>query len=203
MSDQEPGAAGKHRGPGRPRRTQSEDRVLAAVNELIASGTEVTVRSVVEASGVSRGSIYRRWPGIIDLVAAALDHGREPYRLPRGGSLLDSVLHSLSGDQEALPGQYSEDRLRTRLRLSLSDQRLQRTYWEAHVARRREGLVALLREGIASGELREDLDIESSIDLISGVSYYQIVVRGESLQSPGTRERVREAVRIAWRGMLR
>lgn len=193
---------GTRRRPGRPRAAGHDEKILAAAVELLERGQDVTVSRVVEVSGVSRAAIYRRWPSMTDLVAAALDVGREPYTISLEGDLLTNLLAALSPDTRAAGRDYPERRFRLRLRLALSDRRLAQAYWRSHVARRRSGLVAVLREGIARGELRDDLDLEASMDLITGVFYYQYVVRGESLTDPVVVDRCREAVRTAWRGML-
>ncbi|NUL44406.1 TetR/AcrR family transcriptional regulator [Cellulosimicrobium funkei] len=189
------------RGPGRPRDEGHDERIISAAVELMERGEEITVNRVVEVSGVSRSAIYRRWPSMTDLLSAALDHGRAAQVIPVEGDLLENVLNAYSVVPEAVGAEYSEDRLRLRLRLAISDRRLAKAYWRSHVSRRREGMSALLREGIARGELREDIDIDACIDLINGVFYYQFVVRGESLQTPDAIERCRAAIKIVWSGM--
>jgi AcrR family transcriptional regulator len=171
------------------------------VIDLMERGEEITVSRVVAASGVSRAAIYRRWPSMTDLVAAALDRGREPYVIPTEGDLLENVLDAFTGSGRRGGKGYSEDRFRLRMRLAMSDRRVQRAYWRSHVAMRRPAMAAVLREGVARGELRADLDVEAGIDLINGAVYYQLVVRGASLDEEETRARCREAIRIAWRGM--
>ncbi|PFG41654.1 TetR family transcriptional regulator [Isoptericola jiangsuensis] len=189
------------RRPGRPRVEGHDERILAAAVELLDAGEDVTVGRVVARSGVSRAAIYRRWPSLTDLVAAALDHGREPYAVPLDGDLLENLLTVFApGSATAGPG-YSEERFRLRLRLALSDRRLARAYWRSHVARRRPGLEAVLRAGIERGELRADLDLDACMDLLTGVVYYQYVVRGESLDDPQVVQRCRTAIRVAWQGM--
>jgi AcrR family transcriptional regulator len=189
------------RRPGRPRAAGHDERILAAAVELVESGEEVTVGKVVERSGVSRAAIYRRWPGMTDLVAAALDNGREPYDISLDGDLLANLLAAFTPDAHPAAGGYSEERFRLRLRLALTDRRLAQAYWRSHVARRRPGLEAVLRAGIERGELRDDLDLDACMDLLTGVVYYQYVVRGESLDDPQVVRRCREAIRVAWHGM--
>ncbi|QIK62694.1 TetR/AcrR family transcriptional regulator [Leucobacter viscericola] len=188
------------RRPGRPRTQTLDERVLEGVSALLESGETLSVRRVVEASGVSKAAIYRRWPGITELIAAALDRGRTPYGISLSGDLLENLLEAFSSDGAEVG--YSEERLRTRLRLSLADRDLQQTYWNSHITRRRAGLLELLQLGVARGELRADLDFDACCDLITGVFYYQVVVRGDSLSDPATRDRCRAALRVAWRGML-
>ena len=197
-------AQSPRRGPGRPRNGDIDAQVLNAALELIDAKEEVTAARIVERSGVSRAALYRRWPSLTTLVAAALDVGREvPPPLPTDGDLGEAVLDSLLGSPSG-PGplDYPEERFRQRIRLAMTDRALQRTYWTSHVSRRRAPIENALRTGIERGELRADLDPEACFDLIAGVFYYQLVVRGENLDNETTRARCRSALHVAWQGML-
>lgn len=193
------GATGRR--PGRPRDTELQERVLRSVVELIDDGVTVTVSAVVERSGVSRAAIYRRWETLDTLTAAALDVGRKVVRPPDGIPLREafkSVYPQPGGTQIS---EFPEGRLRQRLLLALADTDLQRQYWRGHVSRRREPLLELLQRGREQGEVRADADLEATLDLLSGVFYYQVVARGESLSNPETLERCNAAMDIIWRGI--
>lgn len=79
---------------------------------------------------------------------------------------------------------------------------MQVSLWRSHVAKRRTAVMEVLRAGIERGILRPDTDIEASIDLINGVFYYQIVVRGCAFDDPDAMARCREAFETAWRVMI-
>lgn len=193
-----------HRGPGRPRDTDMDPQIVAAVLELIDAEEEVTVSRVVERSGVSRAALYRRWPSLTTLIAAALDVGRTvPPELPVGGDLRETLFTSLIGSPTSISASgYSEARFRQRIRLVMADRALQRAYWESHVSRRRGPVERALRSGIERGILREDLDVEAAFDAIAGAAYYQSIVRGDPLESADARRRLAAAFDITWRGMV-
>ena len=65
----------------------------------------------------------------------------------------------------------------------------------------REVLDALCA-GIEQGVLRADLDVQAAFDLIAGVFYHQLVMRGERVDESATHARCRAALDVAWRGML-
>ncbi|TDP89307.1 TetR family transcriptional regulator [Leucobacter luti] len=192
------------RGPGRPRDEELDERLRAATLALIDAEEEVTVSKVLAESGVSRAGLYRRWPSLATLIAAALDTGRVmPPDLPETGNLRELVVESMFGDPILTASDRAvEARMRQRIRLVMADRELQRTYWEGHVSRRRVPLERALAAAVARGELRTDLDPAAAFDAIAGVAYYQIVVRGESLREPEVQERVRTALELVWRGML-
>src|SRR4029078_9556601 len=58
---------------GRPRAEGVEERVLESTREIVAPGgyRATTVDDIARRAGVSRGSIYRRWPSKGVLVYAA------------------------------------------------------------------------------------------------------------------------------------
>lgn len=191
------------RGPGRPRESGHDGRIMQAALALIDNDQPVTVNAVVAASGVSRAALYRRWPSMTDLIAAALDHGRSYASISTEGNIkqniIDAMFHRVPDTRGAA---YPERRLRRRLALGLADRDLQLSLWRSHVGRRRTAMVEVLRAGIERGVLRPDTDIEASIDLMNGVFYYQIVVRGCVFDDPRAMARCREAFETVWRGMV-
>lgn len=202
--EREAGAAVRR--PGRPRDEEIDGQIVTATLEIIDAGEEVTVSRVVARSGVSRAALYRRWPSLTLLIAAALDVGREvPPEYPVDADLHEILLAGLGlgadGVAPSAPG-YSEARFRQRIRLVMADRALQKTYWQSHVSRRRVPLQNALRTGIARGELRADLDVEACFDAIAGVAYYQLVVRGDRVSDPAVVERMRAAIEVIWRGMV-
>lgn len=96
---------------------------------------------------------------------------------------------------------YPEGRIRQRLLLALADPDLQHQYWKRHVSRRREPLLAILEQARERGEVRDDVDLEAALDLLSGVYYYQIVARGADLGDPKTLKRCGAAMDIIWDGI--
>lgn len=175
---------------------------MVATLALVDDGAPVTLNRVVAGSGVSRAAIYRRWPSLTALLAAALDRGRTVVPVPHQGGLRERLLGLYLGDPARLAGSYTDARFRRRLQLTLADRALQRAYWDAHVHRRRLPVTELLRQGVATGELRADLDLEATIDLINGVFYYQWIVRGVNPTEAEARARCAAALDVVWRGMV-
>ncbi|MDQ7879524.1 TetR/AcrR family transcriptional regulator [Microbacterium sp. QXD-8] len=191
------------RGPGRPRDEELDRQILDGALALIDDGESVTVRRLVQRSGVTRAAIYRRWPSLTALVAAALDVGRTvPPDIPLDGDLRECIRAAMFGGQSVSLVGYSEERFRQRIRLAMADRELQKAYWTSHVARRRSSMERALAAGIERGVLRDGLDPATCFDLLAGVVYYQLVVRGTELSDPVVWQRCQDAFDIAWRGML-
>jgi AcrR family transcriptional regulator len=202
-----PAASTTRRTPGRPRDEDLDGQIIEATLALIDAEEEVTVARVIARSGVSRAALYRRWPSLTSLIAAALDVGRVvPPELPTTGDLRTAVLTSIVGDVGASVAPaavgYSEARFRQRIRLVMADRALQKAYWTSHVARRRVPMERALRAGVDRGLLRADLDVPACFDAIAGAAYYQLVVRGDRFEDPEAQARLRAAFDVVWRGML-
>lgn len=199
-SRREPG----RRGPGRPRDEDLDQLIVDATLVLIDAGEEVTVSRVVAGSGVSRAALYRRWPSLTTLIAAALDVGRVvPDELPLDGDLRDALFASmLQGAGSVTLSGYTDERFRQRIRLVMADRTLQQAYWSSHVARRRVPMENALRHGVERGILRADLDVAACFDAMAGAAYYQVVVRGDRLDDPATGARMHAALEVIWRGMV-
>ncbi|MFF0818332.1 TetR/AcrR family transcriptional regulator [Rhodococcus sp. NPDC003318] len=192
------------RGPGRPRNDDLDARIIEATLAIIDADEEVTVSRIVAHCGVSRAALYRRWPSLTALIAAALDVGRTvPPEFPTDGDLRATVFDAMLGDPTSVRASgYSDLRFRQRIRLVMADRSLQKAYWSSHVARRRVPIENLLRAGIKRGILRSDLDLEACLDAVAGAGYYQVVVRGEHIDDPAVHARLRGALEVVWRGML-
>lgn len=192
-----------HRSPGRPRDTTLEATVLAATVDLLLERDtrDVTVAAITERSGVSRAAVYRRWSSREELLASALDSVRSGIDLARGATSLETILASYEQAAVAVDSRVIS-LVKKRVALGLENESLRALSWERHVSRRRDPIAHEIRRGIEAGELKPDLDVEAMIDLISGLYYYQFVVRGPS-PAEEARSRVRAAVKLVWEGALR
>ncbi|MFD1491261.1 MULTISPECIES: TetR/AcrR family transcriptional regulator [Microbacterium] len=79
---------------GRPRDPDVERSILNATQELLIDKgyAGMTVADVARAAGSSKAAIYRRWPGKIDLVVAAVRALASRGATPDTGSLRDDLV---------------------------------------------------------------------------------------------------------------
>ena len=93
-----------------PRPNSSTDEILVTTVQLIAEldVSGVTVDLVAEKTGVSKATIYRRWPSRDDVVAAAFQSITSRIDVPDTGSVRDDLITLLLGFRtqtfRALPG---------------------------------------------------------------------------------------------------
>jgi AcrR family transcriptional regulator len=155
---------------GRPRSAQANRAIIDAALDLFAeSGAEgLCIENVAAKAGVGKATIYRRWPGKEDLLLDALASLRAPLPEPTGESVRDDLVAML----EAMRTESVDPRRARQFALLLGDgvryPRLIERYIETVVEPRRDVFRAVLRRGIATGELRENANIEIAVDMLTG-----------------------------------
>jgi AcrR family transcriptional regulator len=155
---------------GRPRSEQADHAIIEAALDLFAeSGAEgLCIEKVAARAGVGKATIYRRWPGKEDLLLDALAALKLPLPEPKGESVRDDLVLLL----DAMRSEAVDPRQVRQFALLLGEgeryPRLLDRYVEAVVEPRRDVFRAVLRRGMATGELREETNIELAVDLLTG-----------------------------------
>jgi AcrR family transcriptional regulator len=163
-------ASPEPRRPGRPRSAHADQAIMAAALDLFAEcGPDALgIEQVAARAGVGKATIYRRWPGKEDMLLDAL--AALPSELPQPQG--KSVRADLSALLAAICREAADPR-RARLFALLQGEgarypRLAARYVELVVQPRRTLVQSVLRRGVATGELREDTDIEAATILLNG-----------------------------------
>ncbi len=91
---------------GRPRRSETDEQIVRATQELIREHgpAAVNVAAVSTRSGVARTTIYRRYEDRQALLAAALEPIAEPGGPPAGHSVSEKIAWVLARTEEVLLG---------------------------------------------------------------------------------------------------
>jgi len=162
----------RHRRPGRPRSEQAERAIIDAALSLFAeSGPDgLCMEQVAARAGVGKATIYRRWPGKEDLLLDALAALKTPLPEPRGRSVREDLVAVL----DAMCGDTADPRRARQLSLLQGEgakyPRLMARLIETVVEPPREVVRSVLRRGVATGELREDTDVEAALYLLRGAA---------------------------------
>jgi AcrR family transcriptional regulator len=155
---------------GRPRSMKAERAIIAAaLDEFAEAGPQgLCIERVAAKAGVGKATIYRRWPGKEDLLLDAIAAMRLPLPEPKG----ESVREDLATLLEAMGKESVDPRRARQFALLLGEgaayPRLLERYLETVVEPRREVVRTVLRRGVATGELREETNIEAAADLLTG-----------------------------------
>jgi AcrR family transcriptional regulator len=155
---------------GRPRSAQADHAIIEAALDLFAeAGPEgLCIEKVAARAGVGKATIYRRWPGKEDLLLAALAALKAPLPEPKGESVRDDLAAML----DAIRSESVDPRRVRQFALLLGEgaqyPRLLEGYVQTVVEPRRDVVRAVLRRGIATGELREGINVEAAVDMLTG-----------------------------------
>ena len=164
------GPAETSRRPGRPRSEQAEQAIIEATLDLFAEqGFEgVCVEAVAARAGVGKATIYRRWPNKEELLLAALGSMKSPIPEPKGVSVRDDLVAMLT----VMCQDKADPRKARRYALLLGEgekyPRLMARYKETVIQPRHDAIRAVIRRGIAAGELRADADVEIALLALTG-----------------------------------
>ncbi|MGC1215552.1 MAG: TetR/AcrR family transcriptional regulator [Micromonospora sp.] len=166
------------RPPGRPRSIRADEAIVQATLDLLAEGNSIealSIEAIAARAGVGKATIYRRWSGKDALLLDALRTLKGTPPEPAG--------HSVRDDLVLLVGAigHNVDPRATKIMPCLVPEvnRSPDHYqlYQTIIEPRRRLMREVLRRGVASGELRADLDIELAMAMLSGPMLIQRVLR--------------------------
>ncbi|WNV75190.1 TetR/AcrR family transcriptional regulator [Geodermatophilus sp. DSM 44513] len=142
--------------PRRRRLDPSLDRAIqAAVLEVLAEVgyPGLTMDAVATTAGVSKATIYRRWPSKADLLVSVIDTASdETLVVPDSGSLRDDLVVLLSSLAGVLAGPGGSAS-RALLGVMNQEPALEAAFRRGPMARWAEAFVTVLERAVARGEL--------------------------------------------------
>jgi len=163
-------ATAEPRRPGRPRSEHADQAILSAALDLFAeSGPDaLCIEQVAAKAGVGKATIYRRWPGKEEMLVDAVGTLGAHLPVPQGRSVRADLIALLT----AICRQAADPR-RSRLFALLQGEGLRypllmAKYIETVVQPQRDVVGSVLRRGVATGELRENTDIDAATFLLNG-----------------------------------
>lgn len=156
---------------GRPRSVRAEKAIIEATLDLIGESTslsELSIEAIANRAGVGKTTIYRWWSAKEDLVVDALATLKAPLP-PLAGRF---VREDLIACVEVFRREACDGRARCVLNIAMNEAerhpRLADRVRQAAIEPRRAVLTALLERGVATGELRADLDVSVAIAALIG-----------------------------------
>ena len=167
---------------GRPRSADAEERIIAATYEALSEigYTNLTVDEIVARAGVSKATVYRRWSTKEELIVRCLQDRAAQDNPPSTGDWRRDIEQAV----EAM--------------IALTDTDIGRAMVAAMTAaynhpsanalvltRRDSGPPASIRsalcEGLERGELRPDLDVDLTMDLLAATISWRMIALGETV----------------------
>ena len=186
---------------GRPRNHEADQAILRAAVELfIECGVQgSSIERIARRAGVTRATVYRRWPTKEALLIEALKQYREQALRSSGpavGMTLDKIVQWLV---EVVPEVLAVPQSRillARLAGSLPElPELMAIYWKTGVAPRRAAFVQALDQAREQGRLARDMDAEMLLDMLGGALLYRMLVYPDQASEADLRDYVQRLLR--------
>jgi AcrR family transcriptional regulator len=163
------------RAPGRPRAPATDERILDATYRLLAQHgyVRMSMDAVAVEAGVTKPTIYRRWPAKIDLAMAALVAYCDTSRPAIVGDTRADLVAEMEHFRRAIARPYGMSLLGTVLAEEHETPELLAAFRENLVVPRRRALRAILEAAQARGELRAGADVDLAANMLVGAFYAQ------------------------------
>lgn len=165
---------------GRPRDAAVDQRILAGTLAVIAERgiTGASMDEIAARSGVSKPTIYGRWPSKDELCVQAVGSAPVVLQADRGGDPRSECIAALD---EAIGLQEGESarRLLPRILAEINDHpALARVFAEHIMQPRRAQCARIVQRAIDRGQLQHSTDLELAVDLLLGPIFYRRLISG-------------------------
>ncbi|WP_051871955.1 TetR/AcrR family transcriptional regulator [Streptomyces sclerotialus] len=163
-----PSCAAAVRRPGRPRNEALESTIIESVLDLLERDVplaDLSMERIAREAGVGKATVYRRWSGKTDLMLDVMRSLEEENPELPGESVRDDLVSLLEFLRRRGLAKRNSALMRTVITQVKAQPELWREYHDTVVQARRDALLAVLRRGIAGGEIRGDCDIDVLADL--------------------------------------
>ena len=174
---------------GRPRSARAEKAIIDATLDLVGESvslSELSIEAIAARAGVGKTTIYRRWASKEDLLVHALAVLKAPMPPPEGVSVRDDLITYLRFLQREACDARSRCVMNIAMNESERHPRLVERIRQATIEPRRAAIAALLRRGIATGELRPTSTFASRWRPWSAPSCGTSAPRARAANSPPT-----------------
>ena len=168
---------------GRPRSEAAEQAIIGAVLRLLEQGYPLallSIEGIAAEAGVGKATIYRRWSNKEQLLLDVLQRLDEPEPPVFEGSVRDALVAALEFLRRAALARRSHTSLELISNELRSMPELYRRYHEKVIGPRRERMRRLLARGVASGEIRGDVDLDLLGELIVGPMLSRTLLRPDA-----------------------
>jgi AcrR family transcriptional regulator len=160
---------------GRPRSERRHKAILQAAIDLVHEKgfRGLSVESLAAKTGVAKTTIYRRWPNKAAVVMDAFMQRLLWTQFPNTKKATDSIrlqMRSMAKAFRAKDGAV----VKALIAEAGFDVELANAIRDRWTVPRRKLALAVLQRAVSQGELRSDIDLEATIDLLYAPMYYRL-----------------------------
>jgi AcrR family transcriptional regulator len=168
------------RTPGRPREPEVDQRILDAALRLMAQGgyLRMSMDNVAAEARVTKPTIYRRYPGKVQLAMAAIVAYCAQAPAARTADTRADLIAEMTNFRHGLDRPNGMVMLGTVLAEEYATPELLASFREYLVQPRRQAIRAILQRARERGELRADADPGLAGNMLIG-AYYAQYLAGE------------------------
>ena len=161
---------------GRPRNEQIDQAILKAAIDLVLEigFRAVTIEAIAARTGVGKTTIYRRWPNkAIVIMEAFMQRVGSETLFPLAAKATESIRLQMRAMARVFRG---KDGALVKALVSEAQvcPEFAPIFRERWTLPRRKLALGVLKEAVRRGELRPDLDLEATIDLLYAPLYYRL-----------------------------
>jgi AcrR family transcriptional regulator len=187
------------RAPGRPRSEEARKSILQSTLELLKKSgfNDLSIESIAAQAGVGKATVYRWWPNkaalVIDAFVSAV--GEELSYPPSG-----SAQQAIRGQMERWIPVFNSPLgkvIAAVIGAGQSDPEIIEAFRLHWVEPRRREARDLIAQSVKAGELREDIDADTILDLLYGPLYLRLMIRN----GPLTHELIDEIFSVVLPGL--
>lgn len=179
---------------GRPRSVQADRAIVDAVlEEVIAVGIDgLSIEQVAARAGVAKATVYRRWPNKEALLLDAVTGVDVELPMLPGTSARDDLVILVDSMRRRIadavqPGESMASRLYPcMIAEGARHPEIAAKYKQIVVEQRREAVREVIRRGVANGELRRDLDVETMLLLLIAPMLVQLYMWSAGVELPAS-----------------
>lgn len=182
---------------GRPRDERIDADITAAALDLLSTEgfDRFSVEAVAALAGVAKTTVYRRFPTRNDLIVGALLRLNDELPPPPApGPVRDRLIGVLNGIRHRTTESVRGRILMQVVSEGLRDPALADLVHQRVLAPRRQVLRDVITDGIASGELRADVEVDTVVPLLVGPMLYLGMWSGSAVTKNVTVESVVDLV---------
>jgi AcrR family transcriptional regulator len=162
---------------GRPRSDASKRAILEATRRLLSHTTvqKLSIEAIAKKAGVGKTTIYRWWPSkaAVTMDAIFSQPGFQNI-LPTPSSAEEGIYTQLEKMVAQMNGKYG--RIIAQIVSEIQDDHeAVESFHRHYLMERCFNLAKLVDQGIKSGEFREDIDIETTVDALVGPLIFRLM----------------------------